>query len=159
MIDCRYYRSKIKKIFYRWIDNIDENETKSIDRYYRYRSIDPSPIVPIYGHEHAAGTCCMSMTNARAACPCRMLMPYVICPCRMLMPHDHAACPCRTSMSPVHAACYAGRPSGMDLLNVHAAWSCRMSLLHASAACPRCKVGNQFQEQRGGCGGKGQQKV
>ncbi len=36
------------KSFNRWIDNIDENETKSIDRYYRYRSIDPSPIVPIY---------------------------------------------------------------------------------------------------------------
>jgi hypothetical protein len=39
---------KNTKIFYRWIDNIDENETKSIDRY-RYRSIDPSLIVPIYG--------------------------------------------------------------------------------------------------------------
>jgi hypothetical protein len=32
MIDCRYYRSKIKKIFNRWIYNIDENETKSIDQ-------------------------------------------------------------------------------------------------------------------------------
>ncbi len=40
---------KKKKIFNRWIDNIDQNETNSIDRYYRYRSIDPSPIVPIYG--------------------------------------------------------------------------------------------------------------
>ncbi len=39
---------KNTKIFNRWIDNVDENETKSIDRYYRYRSIDPSPIVPIY---------------------------------------------------------------------------------------------------------------
>ncbi len=28
--------------------NIDENETESINRYYRYRSIDPSPIVPSY---------------------------------------------------------------------------------------------------------------
>jgi hypothetical protein len=41
---------KNTKIFNRWSDNIDENETKSIDRYYRYRSIDPSPIVPIYGN-------------------------------------------------------------------------------------------------------------
>jgi hypothetical protein len=39
---------KNKKIFNQWIDNIDENETKSIDRYHQYRSIDPSPIVPIY---------------------------------------------------------------------------------------------------------------
>jgi hypothetical protein len=38
---------KNKKIFTRWIDNIDENETKSIDPYHRYRSIDPSPNVPI----------------------------------------------------------------------------------------------------------------
>ncbi len=41
------------KIFNLWIDNIDENGPKvlidSIDRYYWYRSIDPSPIVPIYG--------------------------------------------------------------------------------------------------------------
>jgi hypothetical protein len=41
------------KIFNRWINNIDENETKSsinsIDRYHWYWSIDPSPIVPIYG--------------------------------------------------------------------------------------------------------------
>jgi hypothetical protein len=54
MMDCRYDRSKMKKIFNRSIDNIDENETKSIDRYHRYRSIDPSPIVPIYGKETAS---------------------------------------------------------------------------------------------------------
>jgi hypothetical protein len=35
-------------MFNRWIDNIDENETNSIDRYHRYGSIDPPPIVPIY---------------------------------------------------------------------------------------------------------------
>jgi hypothetical protein len=40
-----------EKIFNQWIDNIDENGTKSIDHYYRYRSIDPSPIVPSYGWE------------------------------------------------------------------------------------------------------------
>jgi hypothetical protein len=43
MIDCRYYRSK-KKIFNQWIDNIDKNETKSIDSI----GINLSPIVPIY---------------------------------------------------------------------------------------------------------------
>ncbi len=37
MIYCRYYRSKIKKFFNQWIDNIDENETKSIN--WSYRSI------------------------------------------------------------------------------------------------------------------------
>ncbi len=55
MIDCRYYRSKIQKSL------IDGSITSMkmrpkvsmdiIDRYYRYRSINPSPIVPIYAQD------------------------------------------------------------------------------------------------------------
>jgi hypothetical protein len=53
MIDCRYYRSNIKKsLADRSITSIKMRPKVSIDtidRYHRYRSIDPSPIVAIYG--------------------------------------------------------------------------------------------------------------
>ncbi len=44
--ECFYDRLSIlsinnKKIFNWWIDNINENESKSIDRHHQYRSIDP----------------------------------------------------------------------------------------------------------------------
>ncbi len=41
---------KNKKIFNRWIDNIDENETKSIDRYHRYWSIVECTHLCRYAH-------------------------------------------------------------------------------------------------------------
>jgi hypothetical protein len=52
MIDCRYYRSKIQKSLTDGLITSMKKRPKvsidSIDRYYRYRSIDPSPNVPIY---------------------------------------------------------------------------------------------------------------
>ncbi len=52
MIDCRYYRSTIRKSLTDGSITSMKMRPKvsidSIDRYYRYRSIDPSPIVPIY---------------------------------------------------------------------------------------------------------------
>jgi hypothetical protein len=52
MIDCRYYRTKLRKSLTDGSITSMKMRPKvsidSIDRYYRYRSIDPSPIVPIY---------------------------------------------------------------------------------------------------------------
>ncbi len=57
MIDCRYYRSKIKKSFTDGSITSMKMRPKvsidSIDRYYRYRSNDPSPIVPIYAYMYS----------------------------------------------------------------------------------------------------------
>ncbi len=59
MIDCRYNRSKIQKSFTDGSITSMKMRPKvsidGIDRYYRYRSIDPSPIVPIYAVEPLPG--------------------------------------------------------------------------------------------------------
>ncbi len=84
MIDCRYYRSKIQKSLtdgsitswkwdqkYRLMVSIDR-----IDWYYRYRSIDSSPIVPIYAVLHQEPTIPSEKSSHRPGrgAPCRPIL-------------------------------------------------------------------------------------